>query len=610
MESSPAPPETPISLDPNSTTSPNRPRWREPVAVAAITVLFAVLYTALAARLNSYHSFWSPDSGVRFQAIRNWLHHGSLAYLHYDNLDVDPTARFHPLGRVQAPDFIDGYVLVLPRGIAPVFPLLFEWLSGWSYRLFGFGGLTILPVAAGVATVPATYLLARALDLRLRLLLIVVLGAGSPLLIYSVVFWDHTIHMLLSAMVGILLLRAITKADWRYGVGVGATLGVGLQFHELFGTMFVALTLASVPWIRRRGVRAIAIAMAMGFAPFLVAWSMLNRAIYGLPAGVHFEIAREISKSPMFPDLMRPHELFIQALIHTIGYAPEWGWRTIEIGVAIGALFIGSLIVGGRALRISPLAALLLVPIVLGWLSRVMWAHGLFEATPILLPALAFVGFSRLPKRDGDTDAALLFYRWIGTALLIFAAIVISNPQGVGMDWGDRYLLTVLPLLAVMAARAIEGLLVGIDLPPLRLLAGIAMAGLVGVGVFSEVKGCTTIAERMEGWGRYAPAVLAVPDEPVVADICHYGAYFVETAPKRMFLVRHPATDGPAFFAIMDRLHANEFTYVGQPEGLDAMRAAGLANRDPFIRGPSWPAPAMGVRFYRRSAYGGIAPAY
>ncbi len=51
---------------------------RERALVLASLLAVAALYACLANYFNSFHAFWSPDSGARFAMIQNGIQHGGL----------------------------------------------------------------------------------------------------------------------------------------------------------------------------------------------------------------------------------------------------------------------------------------------------------------------------------------------------------------------------------------------------------------------------------------------------------------------------------------------------------------------------------------------------
>src|SRR5437773_939752 len=78
---------------------------------------------------------------------------------------------------------------------------------------------------------------------------------ATPLLLYSVVFWEHSLLMLLAAATGYFLLRALKNGGARFACAAGAAVGFGVWIHGLFLVFFAALALAAVPLIKALGGR-------------------------------------------------------------------------------------------------------------------------------------------------------------------------------------------------------------------------------------------------------------------------------------------------------------------------------------------------------------------
>lgn len=283
-------------------------RGRAQVFVLVSLASLALLYAVIAGYFSSFHAFWSGDSGARFAMIENGLRHGSLTSLTYDNA-ADPTGRLHPL---------QFYVMHGPKGFNVMYPPLFPWLCEQAFRLWGFGGLTLLPLAGGLGTLWVTSLTATRLGLWSARLLPLVMGLATPLIVYSVVFWDHTLLMLLTAGAGHCWLRALQslateksqteksqtvegraaeskgskhRVEGNSSLGFaamsGALLGVGVWVHELFLLLFAAVFLACLPLLREAAPRRLVITLTSAFLLVLLLWAAGNQAMYGLWAGPH-----------------------------------------------------------------------------------------------------------------------------------------------------------------------------------------------------------------------------------------------------------------------------------------------------------------------------------
>jgi len=152
----------------------------EKAAFCIVTVLFAVI----ALYLSSFHAFWSTDSAARFVMVQNFVEHGSLIKLNYPSRPLDPAGEINPYSY---------YLLHRAHDFVPQYEPLFPLLSTLPYRIFGFFGLTIIPLLSGIGTVYLIYLTTKLLDLKLAPYVPLAVGLGTPVIVYSVVFWDHSL---------------------------------------------------------------------------------------------------------------------------------------------------------------------------------------------------------------------------------------------------------------------------------------------------------------------------------------------------------------------------------------------------------------------------------
>ena len=98
---------------------------------------------------------------------------------------IDPALSFRPLGDPFGKE-IDGRLFVS-------FPIPFALVTSVPYRLFGLGGLTLLPFLAGLLLLPAVAALARLAGADRRGTWFAVLGTalGTPIWFYAFTLWEH-----------------------------------------------------------------------------------------------------------------------------------------------------------------------------------------------------------------------------------------------------------------------------------------------------------------------------------------------------------------------------------------------------------------------------------
>jgi len=566
----------------------------------------AILYVCLAHFLNGFHAFWSPDSGARFGMIQNGLRHGSLlsltslTALTYDGAASDPAGRLHPL---------HNYLFAGPKGLTITFPPLFPWLCGLAYRAWGFGGLLVAPLLSGVAAVWVTYKTAERLGLRCRAALPLVMGLATPLVIYSVVFWDHSLIMLMAAGTGYCLLRAQDREerDGRrllFAALASALLGAGLWVQELFLFLFAAVLLASLPWGKTKSGRRLLLGLTASFSLFLVLWLVGNQALYGFWGGAHLMTSVHFLSNvghdhPGHIDLAHdylgqgkggqageygtglrqglvPREIAGRALFQLVGSKPGNHLGSLFL-ILIGLIPLARLL-GRRAVFVWPPLALAAAVAALGLVHDGRPQSGLFPVTPLLIPALA------APWSGGREDAGRHAgsYAWMGRVCGLFALLIFLNPVPPGLNWGSRYLLTVLPYLVLLSARALEGPW----LPARGRRRGAATLGLVGLALIGisgvcQVRGFAAVRDALRDNGKLNRMAGALPTPALVTDVRWLGPQLTPSALPPMFLV-DPGRDLPLLLSVLRRQGAASFTFMGTPAGGDALAQAVLRAGAPF----------------------------
>jgi hypothetical protein len=579
----------------SSSSASTAGRSDEPVrtAVALGSILLAALiYCALALSFSRIDSFYSPDCGARWWMVLYAGPHGDVAHVVYDNAGVDPSGLLHPLTLLSTHNLLNGYVAMTPHGLSVVFPPLFPYLSRLLYLRFGRIGLHALPLASGLAALAIVWATGRRLQLRNSMLLPAALGLATPLLLYSVVFWDHSIQILLTAVAACLLARACDEERPLLAAPAGCALGLGILFHELFAMLFVGVVVGAIyiaacyPMRRRFALRSAA-ATAAGFAPWVVCWLISNQALYGSFRGVHLAIASNFAASGELARTIRPAHImyrFVNAFT---------GVETLPTALARAAvpLFLACLFV---ALAASPFRRRAIWPVVLAWIVAAAiaatWcrvtqsAEGLFEATPILIPALSLPALPRGARSDSGKrpSGRGMFYRWIGVACIVFFMHIVVNPQQPGM-WGQRHLLMALPLLALLSARSLDAAWEGGR--GRRVIVAIGVAALLASSVWSETRALTAARLRSTDFAELCDVMGQSPAPALATDCWFLYAQMADPPHLRMFQLyagdRQPERI-PEFYTALDALHIDRFAFYGSAYGLRELAFQGAHRQSPF----------------------------
>src|SRR5207302_1088011 len=225
-------------------------------------------------------AFWSPDSAVRFVQVESLLrsHYRDLA-VPYPAASLDPAGQYFPLG---------GWFHFQRAGrFYLAYQPYFAMASALFYRFVGLPGLLFIPAAAVLGTVWITHRVLREPAPGLAWAGALALGLGTPLFIYGMVFWDHSLAVVLSA--GALAILGAEAAAPRplqstAAAAAGALLATGFWIRS---EMYLLAVAAGVGWLvaapraRAQGLIALACGAAV---PSACLW-ILNTHLVGSPLG-------------------------------------------------------------------------------------------------------------------------------------------------------------------------------------------------------------------------------------------------------------------------------------------------------------------------------------
>ncbi|HET6383658.1 MAG TPA: hypothetical protein VFJ58_09725 [Armatimonadota bacterium] len=586
-------------------------RWNRVTLVCMATL--CMVYIALVTRLSQTRAFWSPDCGARFAMIRSWLRCGSLLHWPYASAALDPQGQIHPLAY---------FLFHQAHGWCAMYSPLFPLLSGVMYRLFGFAGLCIIPVASGLGTACILSITARQLELRCHAYVPLLIGLGTPVLIYSVVFWDHIVMIFLTAVAGYGMLRALQDGRPRFAALAGAALGFGIWIHELLLAVFLATLLAAVPLLFSRAGRRIATGLLIGFTPPALLWTVGNKLIYGNFGGPHLaaNMGGNVADHPFglkailsLPDLVNRilTELLgtgAAGIMMTSSHRELFPWFVL-LGALLLAYVAATWLFGARW---PPASALCLAAagVSLFLVLEVHWANGLFQATPLLIAALA-IPWDAARTRDGgrrtedggkpttetrgpsegrrggwlaesrgragepvglapaatDIPPSSLFYAWASRTAWFYIVMILLNPMLPGVDWGARYLLPVLPLLVLLALHAFEEQYRAAE--PLWRLAVVVCAAAVAVAsVCCQREGLIMVQRTMRYNRDLINHARALRAPVIVYSSIGMGAEFTAARLPQMQYMARSYDDLQLLLRVLDYRRIREFTFVTDGAGL------------------------------------------
>lgn len=342
------------------------------------------------------------------------------------------------------------------------------------YGVGGYRATLLLPMLGTVGGALVARRLARRLgDEDDAALAFWVVGAASPLLLYGLDLWEHSLGVAaLSAAVLLLVEHAFDHRRWWSPLAAGALLGAAATLRtEALVYATVSVAGASLVLLHRREVVATLRLGALAAAGFAGPW-LLNRQLEAWLGG-QSRSARTGGAASAAGNRIgdRAH----QALVTTFGAKGD-SVGSIVIGLAIAALLLLAVRAERRGDRrlATTAVALAALPLLAGAVTGLSFVPGLVVACPLVL--LAFTARPTGP-------AALV----VGTALaalpLVWAASYVG---GAGAQWGGRYTLTSMVLLAVVATVGLARRHPVVGPAVLALSLGVSLLAVVWLGVRSR----------------------------------------------------------------------------------------------------------------------------
>ncbi|MGH9156981.1 MAG: hypothetical protein ACRD1K_14325 [Acidimicrobiales bacterium] len=465
-------------------------RWlRRPLLAAAVLL---ALYGALSF-VNDPAGQLGSDSGSKAATLRVMAESGRLdPDLGYWAERWDPAGRVHPFVYTKRIDDRWVNVTTLPMLYA-AYPL---------YRLGGYRLALLLPMLGAVLSALAARALARRISAGDGWPAFWLVGLASPLAVYAIDFWEHSLGLAAMAWATVFLHDAVEhRRGWPVAAAAGGLFGVAATLRTeafVYGAVATALACLVVLVVlvgRRRPYQALGIGLATsaGLAAALAANFLLEVATVGgsirgaritgiasgavADAGDTFGLRVQeaaVSATGLFPSLEAAVLAFGFILAALLAYATFRLSRPGDAGpaviavVGIVALYAIRFAVGGEVLpSLVAMTPLAVVGAVLGWSHR---------------PARYFLGVAVLALP------------------LVWATEYVG---GATNAVGARYILMTGLILGTVGVVA---------LPRLRRWA---RHGVVALAVVVTAYGLAGMSNLTHGWARVA-AELAARPEPVL----------------------------------------------------------------------------------------------
>jgi hypothetical protein len=394
--------------------------------------LVATIYAALAFYVLPQDAFFSSDEGLKLIQVQNFMRKGWTDFtLDYPGRWLDPELHFVPINNPPA--------LIRDGNVYSVYPVFFPLLATPLFSLLGYAGLYVIPVLSGLVTLLLTWQLARLMDMR-GVPAIVVLGLCTPLLFYSLLFWDHTLGTLLTTAALLLVVKTTSQPKWPLLLAAGAMLGLSVWARTELYVMAAIVPIAYFLLCGRRPLSTLI--LGLGTLMTLLPLWLFQLIVYGNPIGPHvahfaslgYELPVTTNRlAILYYTLLESNSeplltfLFAMAFVAstTVLWRPKLRENRFLVAASFGALVLCS------------------IPNLLqAWSGRPL--GGLIATTPFL----AF-SFHSISNRDVEDAHRVL----LGVCLGYVAVVCIATPVDPGLQWGPRFLLPIFPLATVLALR-------------------------------------------------------------------------------------------------------------------------------------------------------------
>jgi len=558
---------------------------RQPWAVAAAALVLLIYVAVL--RTMPKGAFWSPDEGAKYIQLHSIKWEGGLRYaIAYGGQRLDPGFAFYP---AQC-RFNDLYPAPLDDGgVKFHWPIWFPLGSQLAVAAFGLTGLYVIPLLSGWLVALAAGWLSCAWNPRLAPLAIIGAGLATPIAFFSLTFWEHT----LACALGLAAL-VIVAAAWprRTLAPILATpllfAAAALRIELLaFGAAVLGAWLAarrlpladgSLPVVSRMTRGRLAVVVC---AVVVLGWLFSD----AMPAR-HRWMVQVLPNSVLDSFAKLPHagEMLTALLVDQPGnQAPVVAdpWRYAVLLTCLGG-------VAAPWLR-SQRAAVVLLLVALAAVFEFSFyliirpqpyisLHGFVPIAPFtILAAYALPAAWRRPhyRQRVVAGTAVLYVLFALAVMFVF----LLGPDGLvptGLEWGNRYLLTLYPIATVLALAGVDELRRSQGSALFKRVVTAAAVALFACGVLLQARGVWMLVESRRLVTTWQAALRDGP--PVVTDVWWLPAAMAPLFVDQAVHCVSPPTKLGTFLPVARAHGVDTVTFVSfHPLDLHGIEASGLA---------------------------------
>ncbi len=487
------------------------------ISAVLIVLTFQAAFWIPAARTRG---FASSDAGVKLWQTQSVARTGRLdAPIDYPAAVYDPEHVYSP--------FVPPWFFWQDGQPYSEYASPFIWFSAPLYALLGHKGLLVLPGLSGALLVMlAAWLMWRIRQDYWAVLAPILAGLSSPLLIYSIEFWEHTPGAVLAALALAGIVKAIDsrrRALWLIGagmaIGVGLTMRAELYVYPIAIALGLVLLRSVLPFFRS------IVFLALGGLLTTGPWWLYQAARWGNPLGPR--VAQNV------PGLGGTEML--QRLGDTTGrnWTMAWpgGGSGVEwlnvLGVTLVLLTVLALVL--RRAQLGRALFWISAVTIVGMMVIVLWrlAHWQNEITlrpddllttfPAILVLFLLLPYSFAHQRATAASNRMLTRFLLVVAVSFLVLVVLVSPFQGGVQWGPRFLLPMIVPLAVVLVDEVASLWPQIGRVQRTGLA-MVLSALLLVGGYSTWLGAQFIRNGQTGSAEPQQLIDSLPARVVVAD--------------------------------------------------------------------------------------------
>lgn len=511
-----------------------------PLAAAAV-LLAAYLCLAF---VNDTDGTLGTDTGGKVATLEAMERNGGLdPDVGYWAETWDPAGRLHPLYYTSR---------IGEKWVnATTLPALY---AAWPlYRLGGYRLALLLPATGAVAAAWGARRLARELGAGDGTTAFWIVGLASPLLLYALDFWEHSLGVALTVWAVVHLHAALEERSpvWRFAAA-GALFGVAATMRTETLVYAAVAGAAAAAWFlaarQREGVRVAAIASAalpavLAFPVALAVPLAANLALEDATVGGAIRSTRAAGSVTEFG--VEGGSRAAEAAVTAVSLEPSLEPPAYVIGATLLLLLV---FVGVRSKRpgwegpVTVAAA----GVAVVWLVRIAeGAHfvpGLFAAAPIAVFGLVAPAWRTRHAIVGVIAVASLPLVWL-----------FQYRGGAYAQWGGRYILASGALLTVLGVEAF------------RRCPRQVRQGMIVLSAVITAFGLVWMAIRTHDVGRAERALARRPESVLVSTIAHLAREGGARAIDRRWLTVTTLEDLHFALDVLDRARITDFALVEPP---------------------------------------------